>query len=136
MEQVSGIGGVFFRAENPRALAQWYETHLGISKVPETYEQGSWWQDSGPTVFDPYDDSNEYLSKLKANLILNFRVANLDRMVAQLRAAGVEVEVDPEVYPNGRFAHLADPEGNPVQLWEVAGTDATRPKGHNERPCT
>ncbi len=50
--------------------------------------------------------------------MLNFRVRNLDAMVAQLRDAGIEVTVDPETYPNGRFARLSDPEGNPIQLWE------------------
>ncbi len=128
MERISGIGGIFFRAKNPEALAQWYQDLLGISKVPDTYEEGSWWQDTGPTVFAPYDNSNEYLSKFNTNLILNFRVKNLDRIVEQLRGAGITVEVDPEVYPNGRFAHLTDLEGNPVQLWEVAGTDLTRPE--------
>jgi predicted enzyme related to lactoylglutathione lyase len=52
---------------------------------------------------------------------LNFRVSDLDAMVSQLRAAGVEVEADPEVYPNGRFASLRDPEGNPLQLWQPGG---------------
>jgi len=129
MERISGIGVIFVRSRDPRALAQWYEDHFGISKVPDTYEEGSWWQDTGPTVFAPYDDQNEYLSRFQANLILNFRVENLDRMVEQLRGSGIAVDVDPDVYPNGRFAHLTDPEGNPVQLWEVAGTDSKRPRG-------
>jgi len=128
MERISGVGGIFFRAKDPAALAQWYQDHLGISKAPDTYEEGSWWQDTGPTVFFPYDDSNKYLSEFNANFILNFRVKNLDRMVEQLRADGIDVVVDPEVYPNGRFAHLWDPEGNPVQLWQVAGSDLTNPR--------
>lgn len=57
--------------------------------------------------------------------MVNFRVVNLDAMVAQLRAAGVSVEIDPEPYPNGRFARLHDPEGNPIELWEPAGRDGT-----------
>jgi predicted enzyme related to lactoylglutathione lyase len=57
--------------------------------------------------------------------MVNFRVANLDAMVTQLRAAGVSVEIDPEPYPNGRFARLHDPEGNPIELWEPAGRDST-----------
>lgn len=50
--------------------------------------------------------------------MINFRVANLQRMVAQLKAAGIAVDVDATTYPNGRFAHLKDPEGNPIELWE------------------
>ncbi len=128
MQRVTGIGGVFFRAKDPRALAAWYEAHLGIPRVPGRYEDGSWWQEEGPTVFDPFNDGNEYLARFSASLILNFRVRDLDEMVAQLRSAGIAVEVDPEEYPNGRFAHLLDPEGNPIQLWENGGTDAVRPK--------
>ena len=56
--------------------------------------------------------------------MINFRVRNLDEMAAQLRAAGISVEIDRERYPNGRFAHLSDPEGNPIELWEPAGRDA------------
>jgi glyoxylase I family protein len=120
MEKVLGIGGVFFAARDPEALASWYEEFLGISRVPVSYEEASWQQQAGPTEFCPFDGRNEYLSGLKANMILNFRVANLDRMVDQLRAGGIAVEVDPTDYPNGRFALLADPEGNPIQLWQVA----------------
>jgi len=53
--------------------------------------------------------------------MVNFRVRSLDRMVNQLKAAGIDVKVDAEKYPNGRFAHLKDPEGNPIELWEPAG---------------
>lgn len=127
MERVRGIGGVFFRAKDPEMLEAWYEKHLGITKVPKTYEEGSWWQDEGPTVFAPFDDNNEYLKQYNRPWILNFRVGNLDAMVEQLRSAGIHVEVDPEQYPNGRFASLYDPEGNPIQLWQPMGTDEFRP---------
>ncbi len=116
MERVTGIGGIFFRVKNADKLAEWYEQHLGISRVPETYEEGSWWQEEGPTVFEPFNDKNEFLAHYNRQLILNFRVQNIDAMVEQLRSAGITVEVDPEQYPNGRFALVYDPEGNPVQL--------------------
>jgi glyoxylase I family protein len=120
METVCGIGGIFFRTNNPEALAEWYERHLGVLKVPSSYDEPSWQQQAGPTELAPFDESNAYLSGLGAHLILNFRVRDLDRMVEQLRSAGIAVEVDPERYPNGRFALLRDPEGTPIQLWEVA----------------
>ncbi len=128
MERVTGIGGIFFRAKEPPKLAAWYEQHLGIPGVPQTYEEGSWWQDEGPTVFDPFNDDNEYLARYGKPWILNFRVRDLDAMVRQLQAAGIDVKVDPEQYPNGRFASLFDPEENPIQLWQPEGTDAVRPK--------
>jgi glyoxylase I family protein len=127
MERVTGIGGFFFRAKDPKKLSDWYEKHLGISRVPKTYEEGSWWQNEGPTVIDAFDDQNEFLGKHKKSWIINFRVNDLDAIVVQLTNAGIKIETDPENYPNGRFAYLTDPEGNPIQLWEVAGTDLVRP---------
>lgn len=117
MQKVLGIGGLFFRSENPEDLAKWYETHLGISLVPTSYEQKPWHQDAGPTVFAPFEENTTYLGKPEQSWMVNFRVADLKAMVAQLRAAGVTVE-DPQSYPNGDFARLHDPEGNPIELWE------------------
>jgi len=120
MQQVTGIGGVFFRAENPSALGQWYQEHLGIGLAPADYSRQPWRQREGPTVFAPFPKDSDYFGNAQKQWMLNFRVANLDAMVRQLRAAGIEVKVDPEVYPNGRFARLHDPEGNPIELWEPA----------------
>ena len=128
MERVTGIGGIFFRAKEPEKLAKWYEQNLGISGVPKTYEDGSWWQDEGPTVFSPFNEENDILNQFNRSWILNFRVKNLNAMVTQLQSAGIEVTVDPEQYPNGRFAALHDPEGNPIQLWQPEGIDASRPE--------
>ena len=127
MERVTGIGGFFFRAKDPAALAAWYQEHLGISPVPETYEEGSWWQDEGPTVFAPFAEESGAADGHQRAWSINFRVANLDAMVAQLREQGIRVEIDPEEYPNGRFAHTQDPEGNPIELWQASGTDELRP---------
>jgi predicted enzyme related to lactoylglutathione lyase len=55
--------------------------------------------------------------------MINFRVRDLEKLTNQLRAEGIEVDLDPEVYPNGRFARLSDPEGNPIQLWQPGGVD-------------
>jgi len=118
VEKVSGIGGVFFKAKDPAALRQWYEQLLGVTRTPTDYEQRPWEQAAGPTVFEPFSEDTEYFGRPAQAWMLNFRVRNLDAMVAQLRAAGAEVKVDPESYPNGRFARTHDPEGNPVELWE------------------
>lgn len=119
MERVLGIGGFFFVAAEPDVLARWYEEHLGITGPGESYGDPVWVQDSGETVFAPFGPEHRDSPHLgRTGWGLNFRVADLDAMVAQLRGAGVDVEVDPERYPNGRFAQLHDPEGNPVQLWQ------------------
>lgn len=121
MERVLGIGGVFFRATDAGLVSEWYATHLGVGAPGESYDEEVWTQEAGPTVFAPFGAEHAdspHLGPLGWGI--NFRVRDLDPMVAQLRDAGLDVQVDPEVYPNGRFAHLHDPEGNPVQLWQPA----------------
>lgn len=121
MQKVSGIGGFFFRAKNTKSLAKWYEQHLGINLVPDSYEAPVWQQAAGPTVFAPFKQDSEYFGDRDKVWMLNFRVDDLDAMTAQLQEQGIKVTVDPEQYPNGRFARLNDPEGNPIELWEPKG---------------
>jgi glyoxylase I family protein len=121
MERVEGIGGVFFKAEDAESLSRWYAERLGVGPPPTDYDQEVWTQVAGTTVFAPFGPEHwesPYLGPRGWGI--NFRVRDLDAMVAQLRAAGETVDVDAEVYPNGRFAQLTDPEGNAVQLWEPA----------------
>lgn len=117
-EKVTGIGGFFFRSADPKGLAAWYEKHLGVTQTPTSYDREPWRQQAGWTVFAPFSAETDYFKDRSKQFMINFRVRNLDAMVAQLRKAGIDVEVDPQVYPNGRFARLKDPEGNPIQLWE------------------
>jgi predicted enzyme related to lactoylglutathione lyase len=121
MEKVTGIGGFFFRAGDPDSLARWYADHLGVDRTPPDYDTRPWWQTQGPTSFHPFPESTDYFGAPSQRWMMNFRVRDLDAMVAQLRAAGIPVETDPATYPNGRFARLADPESNPIQLWQPAG---------------
>lgn len=116
-ERVLGIGGFFFRAREPQRLAQWYEAHLGVALTPGDYETEPWAQEAGPTVFQPFPNDTSYFARATQQWMLNFRVRDLDAMLRQLREAGVACEHEGDE-PNGRFARLVDPEGNPVQLWE------------------
>ncbi|MFT3784440.1 MAG: VOC family protein [Nibricoccus sp.] len=116
--RITGIGGFFFRAKNPEALAEWYESVLGISRVPQDYAQQPWQQLAGPTAFAPFPSDTEYFGSSTQMWMINFRVEGLDALVAKLRERGIEVVVDADAYPNGRFARLHDPEGNPIELWE------------------
>jgi predicted enzyme related to lactoylglutathione lyase len=121
MEKVNGIGGFFFTASDPDALGDWYHHHLGIDRVPQSYDTEVWRQVEGPTVFAPFGPGTDGDSPVgPRGWGINFRVDDLDAMVAQLRESGIEVGVDETVYPNGRFASLQDPDGNAVQLWEPA----------------
>jgi glyoxylase I family protein len=111
MEKVTGIGGFFFRAKDPKALALWYEQHLGIEKP-------AWEQEAGTTAFAPFPETSNYFGDANKSWMLNFRVRDLDKMAAQLEAAGIAVKIDPQSNPYGRFARLHDPEGNPIELWQ------------------
>ena len=126
MEKITGIGGFFFRSREPEKLNAWYEEHFGISQCAAEYEGGSWWQDEGPTVFGA--EKSDTFTEKENPWYLNFRVRDLDAMVAQLQKAGIAVKIEETIYPNGRFAHLRDPEGTLIELWEPAGADLLRPK--------
>jgi glyoxylase I family protein len=124
MEKVTGIGGLFFRAHDPTALGHWYQQHLGVSLTPTSYDAPVWQQEAGPTVFSPFPQTSDYFGDAQKVWMVNFRVRDLDKMAAQLRTAGIAVKIDPQSYPNGRFARLHDPEGNPIELWQPARPDA------------
>ena len=117
MAKVVGIGGVFFRAADPAALAAWYERHLGIDDLHKSV----WQQEAGATIFGPFSRDTEYFGRADQQWMINFRVDDLEALIAKLRADGIAVETraewDSEV---GRFARIYDPEGNPVELWEPA----------------
>jgi glyoxylase I family protein len=129
VERVSGIGGFFFRARDPEGLARWYDRHLGVSLTPRDYGAASWTQEDRPTVFEPFPADTDYFRNPSKAWMLNFRVRNLEAMAAQLRSAGIAVDIDPQEYPNGRFARLVDPEGNPIELWQPEGASAPRAVG-------
>jgi glyoxylase I family protein len=125
---VTGIGGVFIKARDPELLQRWYCMHLGVKAPPDSYDTPSWWQQAGPTVVAAMPADSPHFGGKAHSWSLNFRVKDLDAMVGQLRRVGVPVDVDPETYPNGRFASLLDPEGNPIQLWQPDGADLGGPR--------
>jgi glyoxylase I family protein len=121
MERVTGIGGLFIKARDPGRLQAWYADLLGVDPVPQSEGDRPWIQQAGPTAFAAMPEDADLFGGPERSWAINFRVADLDAMVAQLRGASVQVDVDPEAYSIGRFASLHDPEGNVVQLWQPAG---------------
>jgi predicted enzyme related to lactoylglutathione lyase len=120
MERVTGIGGFFIRARDPNALARWYTETLGIDSYSEEQDL-TWWQAEGPTVFSPFAEDTDYFGRREQQAMLNFRVSDLDAMLAQLRAAGATVDDEIQVMDGiGRFGWASDPEGNRFELWEPA----------------
>ena len=116
MEKVQGIGGFFFRSEDPEKLRNWYRDHLGVELAPQFSGGAPWQQEAGYTVFDPFPKTDTMIPEGKSWMI-NFRVGDLAKMIEQLQAADIKVS-DLEEYPHGKFTILADPEGNSSQLWE------------------
>lgn len=119
---VTGIGGVFFRADDPGRLAQWYEDHLGIPAGPSgaTF---LWWEHDDPnvegrTVWGAFPRDTDYFGPGDQEFMINYRVRDLDRLLERLAAAGVQQVDTLEAYVYGRFAWILDGEGNRVELWE------------------
>src|SRR5262249_17417157 len=119
MERILGIGGVFFKARDPEALAAWYREHLGIPiEAGQTYGA---LVSSGPgeqTVWSAFPAGTAYFGPGPAPFMVNYRVRDLDAMLAQLRSAGAAVEDRVEDHEYGRFGWVADPEGNRFELWQ------------------
>ena len=124
MKRVTCIGGIFFKAENPGKLYEWYEKHLGIQCGPGG--QGAmmhWREDENPerrglTVWALFEKHSKYFEPSGAPFMLNYRVDDLDALLAALRAEGVMIDPKREDNDYGKFAWIVDPEGNKIELWE------------------
>ena len=115
-QRVTGIGGVFFRARDPRVLAAWYEEHLGVPRQGD--EAYAIFPESRNAVWSPFVEDTGYWPAEKQAMV-NYTVDDLDAMLAQLRESGVEVDDRVEVLEGvGRFGWAVDPEGNRFELWE------------------
>ena len=114
---VTGIGGFFFRANDHKALAKWYNDHFGINDQDNGW---IWQQDAGPTVFSPFKRDSDYFDA-KQQFMLNLRVQDLDGLIKKLEAAGVRIDPKRMDEGYGRFAWVYDPEGNKIELWEPKG---------------
>lgn len=123
MAKITGIGGVFLKSKgDSAALAAWYQRHLGMPLEDWGGAVLRWpddkAEDQGVTVWHLAAKDSQWFSPSDSSFMINYRVDNLDEMLAQLRASGVEVVKGPESAENGKFAWIMDPEGNKVELWE------------------
>ena len=123
MARITGIGGVFFKSRgDSKALAAWYEKHLGI-KREHGYVAFRWRDDGNPdteglTTWSIFRKSSDYFDPSRATFMINYRVDDLDALLDALRAEGVEIDPKREDYDYGRFAWITDPEGNKIELWQ------------------
>ena len=127
MAKVTGIGGVFFKARDPKALAAWYAQHLGLALEPWGGAILKWpedrAEDRGLTVWHVAGKDSKWFSPSDSPFMINYRVDDLDALLEQLRAGGVEVVQGPESHENGKFAWIMDPDQNKVELWQPMAWD-------------
>lgn len=122
MKKVTGIGGIFFKSKDPKMMSEWYRTNLGL----QTNEYGSvfeWYQGAdntkkGFSQWSPFKDDTKYFQPSEKEFMINYRVENIEALVTELKAAGVNVLDEIEAYDYGKFVHIMDPEGNKIELWE------------------
>lgn len=123
MKRVTGIGGIFFKANDPAALAAWYRDHLGLDVAGwngAVFQWGGDGSEAGATIWSPFAADTPYMAPSHASFMINFRVADLAALLAALKDEGCEVLERTEVSEQGKFGWVIDPEGNKVELWEPA----------------
>jgi predicted enzyme related to lactoylglutathione lyase len=122
MKKVTGIGGIFFKCKDPKKMKEWYQTHLGLN----TNEYGAtfeWKEASDPakngsTQWSPFAETTKYFEPSTKDFMINYRVADLEALVKELKKEGVTLVDQIETYDYGKFVHIIDMEGNKIQLWE------------------
>jgi predicted enzyme related to lactoylglutathione lyase len=127
MKKVTGIGGIFFKCKDPHKMNDWYKTHLGFdtSQYGTSFE---WRQEEDPTKkgttqWSTFADTTKYFEPSTKDFMINYRVENLEALVAQLKEEGVTIVDKIESFDYGKFVHIIDPEGNKIELWEPAAAE-------------
>lgn len=122
MKRVTGIGGVFFKSKDPAKLKEWYQKHLGLDTdqwgTNFEWREGNDPEKKGFTQWSPFSEDTTYFEPSRRNFMINYRVENLEALVAALREEGVTVLDEIETYDYGKFVHILDNEGHKIELWE------------------
>ncbi len=122
MKKVTGLGGIFFKCDDPKKMNEWYAKNLGLPK--EEYGTIFKWRyeddpsKEGQTVWSPFARNTTYFEPSKKDFMINYRVENIEELVAQLKIDGVTIIDEISTYDYGKFVHILDPEGNSIELWE------------------
>ena len=125
MTKVTGLGGIFFKCDDPQRMSDWYAHHLGLPV--EQYGTMFNWRDAedpskrGTTVWATFDKDTTYFAPSQKDFMINYRVDQLEGLVGQLKSAGVTIVDEIAIYEHGKFVHILDPEGNCIELWEDVG---------------
>lgn len=122
-KKVTGIGGIFFKCKNPKALRAWYSKHLGINTndygAVFEWRQGADTSKKGFTQWSPFGEKTKYFEPSAKDFLINYRVENLEWLVAELRKEGITITDKIETVAYGKFVHILDLEGNKIELWEA-----------------
>ncbi|MEP0822541.1 MAG: VOC family protein [Ignavibacterium sp.] len=122
MKRVTGIGGIFFKCKDPGKVREWYQKHLGLhtNQYGAVFEwrQGEDPTQKGFTQWSPFKESTKYFEPSPKDFMINYRVADLEKLVEELKKEGVTVVDTIETYDYGKFVHILDVEGNKIELWE------------------
>ncbi|MFD0964371.1 VOC family protein [Pseudofulvibacter geojedonensis] len=120
IKRVTGIGGIFFKSEDPTAAKNWYKNHLGLNT--DDYGCTFWWKDKegkdASTQWSPFKKDTKYFEPSKKEFMMNFRVHNLVELLEALKEEGVTIVGEIEEYDYGKFGWILDPDGNKIELWE------------------
>lgn len=120
IKRVTGLGGFFFKSENPNQIKDWYKNHLGIPV--DAYGCTFWWKDKDgkdcSTQWSPFEANTNYFQPSEKQFMMNFRVDNLEALLEVLKEEGVTIVGEMESYEYGKFGWILDPEGNKIELWE------------------
>lgn len=122
MKRVTGIGGIFFKAADPKALSAWYRDHLGLDVSQWGGSVFKWGGDNSPegmTIWSPFAQDTDYIAPSSSSFMINFRVDDLDALLDALRSEGCNVLGKTETSEQGKFGWVMDPEGNKVELWQA-----------------
>lgn len=122
LKRVTGIGGIFFKCKDPKKVREWYQTHLGLN----TNQYGAvfeWYQGADSTKkgflqWSPFSEKTKYFEPSTKEFMINYRVDNMDKLLAQLKAEGVVISDTVQSVEYGKFVHILDVEGNKIELWE------------------
>lgn len=121
--RVTGIGGIFFKCEDTQQIKDWYKAHLGLhtDQYGTSFEwrQGGDTSKKGFTQWSPFAQNTKYFEPSAKEFMINYRVQNMEQLIAQLKKEGVTVLDEIETYDYGKFVHILDVEGNKIELWEA-----------------
>jgi predicted enzyme related to lactoylglutathione lyase len=124
MKKVTGVGGVFFKCQDPKQMNKWYADNLGLPATDygATFDwlQADAPEKKGSTTWSPFKQDTTYFEPSKKDYMINFTVENIEALVEELRSTGVTILDEIAVYDYGKFVHIMDPEGNKIELWEPA----------------